>query len=220
MSNKQTIVDFGCKAGGTTKGLQQAGFYAIGVDKDPQPHYCGDEFVQADYTEMDIPAFVKRVGAVAVVGGPPCQFGSVLTPTHTRHLHPNLIPYVRKEFIKTGLPYVIENVAGSRAHLVNPLMLCGSMFNLEVWRHRYFENNFGLLMSPASCNHGYAPVLVSGSPRRKINGVVDRTEPTTQARRDAMGIDWMNRLELDEAIPPAYTRYIGLQLMNYLEKAA
>jgi DNA (cytosine-5)-methyltransferase 1 len=39
---------------------------------------------------------------------------------------------------------------------------------------------------------------------------------TIAAARDAMGIDWMTKNELNEAIPPAYTRFIGRQLLAYL----
>lgn len=177
-------------------GYHLAGYEVVGVDIRPQPHYPFT-FIQEDALTFPL------VGFDLIHASPPCQFASVLTAQH-RSKHPNLIPAIRERLQAEGRPYVIENVAGARAHLHNPVMLCGSMFGLDVWRHRYFETSFPLF-APACCNHSNVPVLVSGSPRR--NG--DRTEPTTQARRDAMGIQWMTRTELDQAIPPAYTRWIG-----------
>ena len=155
--------------------------------------------------------------------------------------HPDLIAPVRCLLIETGKPYVIENVGGARIELINPVMLCGTMFNLQtkhgsqLRRHRFFETNFQLGLTPP-CNHNKASAIgVYGggqNPNRKrvpsTIGVWGHAGGTstrdgliqfgTQDRRDAMGIEWMTGNELSEAIPPAYTEYIGKQLMNVLEK--
>jgi hypothetical protein len=102
----------------------------------------------------------------AIAGGPPCQFGSELTPISHRSKHPNLIPATRELMIASQKAYIIENVEGARGHLINPVMLCGSMFGLPIWRHRYFENNFNLFLSPA----GYIPAsarIAARSQKRK-----------------------------------------------------
>jgi DNA (cytosine-5)-methyltransferase 1 len=194
-------------------GLHRAGFEVVGVDIRPQPRYPF-EFHQGDALTFPLE------GYDLIWASPPCQFASVLTPVGYHGRHPNLIPAIRGRLRAAGVPYIIENVAGARAHLVNPVMLCGSMFGLQVWRHRFFETSFSLF-APASCNHSNIPVLVSGSPRRRNGaGVMDRTEPSTQQRRDAMDIQWMSRTELDEAIPPAYSQFLGKQVTEQLRRAA
>lgn len=111
---------------------------------------------------------------------------------------------------------MIENIEDARGLLRNPIKLCGSMFGLRVWRHRYFESPALQMVLTPPCNHSGIPILITGSPRR--NG--DRTEPSTQARRDAMDTQWMNRDEMDDAIPPMFTEFMGAQLMQYLKVAA
>lgn len=210
-NRKYRLLDLFCGAGGCTKGYQRAGFYVVGVDNRPQPHYCGDEFIQGDALE-----YVAAHGSEydAIHASPPCQRYSIYTPHKYRNNHPDLIAPIRGLLQLTGKPYAIENVGNARRLLVNPVLLCGSMFGLKVWRHRYFEIPFAPLILTLTCDHSYVPVCVTGSPRR--NG--DRTEPSTQERRDAMETQWMSRLEMDEAIPPAYTEFIGKQLMQYLRR--
>jgi DNA (cytosine-5)-methyltransferase 1 len=204
-------LDLFCGAGGAAVGLHRAGFEVVGVDIAPQPNYPF-KFRQADALTYPLDGYDLLWASC------PCQFGSVLTPLEHRQKHPNLIPIMRERMAATGIPYIIENVPGVRSHLVNPIMLCGSMFGLGVWRHRYFECPLLEGLLTPQCNHSNAPVLVSGSPRRKnAAGVVDRTEPSTEARREAMGIGWMTRAELDQAIPPAYSEYLGKQVMSYLQ---
>jgi DNA (cytosine-5)-methyltransferase 1 len=128
-------LDLFCKAGGATKGLQRAGYHVTGVDIEEQPRYCGDAFVRADATTFDVR------GYDFVWASPPCQ---AFTAYKRRAGHvaprPNLIPIVRELLQKASAATVIENVEG--APLENPFTLCGSMFGLDVRRHRIFESNF------------------------------------------------------------------------------
>lgn len=202
---KPKCLDLFCGAGGASMGLHRAGFDVTGVDIKPQPRYPF-RFIQGDALRPP----VRLEDFDLVWASPPCQRYSICTPAGYHERHPNLIDSVRTMLRPTRL-HVIENVAGARKVLRHPVKLCGSMFGLPVWRHRYFEANFDLgLTSP--CNHSFVPVLVSGSPRR--NG--DRTEPSTERRREAMETPWMTRLEMDEAIPPAYSEHIGRYAMMAL----
>lgn len=124
--------------------------------------------------------------------------------------HPDLIPPVRELLQRAGVPYVIENVMG--APLVNPVKLCGSQFGLKVRRHRLFETSFPV--TQPECDHKSQGRVVGvygntgGSSKR--DGI---TFGGVDSWRDAMGIDWMTAAELKEAIPPAYTAYIGQQFL-------
>jgi len=198
---KPRLLDLFCGAGGACRGYQEAGFYVVGVDIKPQPHYVGDEFYQADALEF---CAARGTEYDVIHASPPCQFASELTPVAFRGRHLNLIPQTRIALAATGQPYIIENVENGRRHLINPVMLCGSMFGLKVWRHRYFELSFPPRLVPP-CDHSGVPVLISGT-RRRDN---DRYEFSAQACREASGLNWMTRAEMDQAIPPAYTRYIG-----------
>jgi len=138
--------------------------------------------------------------------------------------HRDFIPQTRAMLIESGLPYVIENVPGSP--LINPIVLCGSSFGLRVRRHRLFESNIVLLGIP--CRHAEQgrPIDVSGTGGRRINRRPDDHGGNTnkprniQEARVAIGIDWMTRKELSQAIPPAYTNFIGKQLMEYINVRA
>jgi len=134
---------------------------------------------------------------------------------------PRLIEPVREMLIASGLPYVIENVDG--APLINPVVLCGTMFKgLRVLRHRLFEANFMIMVPP----HTKHPKVHTFDKRKshygKTNDMIDFVQVTgggncsIAAARDAMGIDWMTKNELNEAIPPAYTEFIGKQLLAHI----
>ena len=110
---KPVLFDLFCCAGGATKGYQQAGFYVVGVDIEPQPDYCGDEFIQADALTVDL------TRADAIHASPPCQGYS--TQTADRSKHRRLIPEVRDLLEAAGVPFVIENVEGARRELRNPV---------------------------------------------------------------------------------------------------
>ncbi len=161
--------------------------------------------------------------------------------------HPDLIAATRERLMAVGVPYVIENVENARRLLINPVKLCGTMFGLgtsngaQLRRHRYFECSFDLLFTPPCAHNAYAAVPVYGGgqngdyhhPRRApkrvpatigvwghAGGSSERdglVQFNTAARREAMGIDWMTGDELSESIPPAYTRWVGDQLMAHLK---
>lgn len=206
---KPTLLDLFSGAGGAAMGYYRAGFRVVGVDIAPMPHYPF-EFHQDDALE-----FCARYGKGfdAIHASPPCQRYSVCTPMAYRGNHPDLIEPTRKALLEIGKPFVIENVENARALLVNPIKLCGSMFGLGVWRHRYFEMWPRKFILTPPCNHSNIPVLISGSPRRNC----DRTESSSQERRDAADLQWMTRTEMDEAIPPAYTEFIGKHLIEVIK---
>lgn len=212
------ILDLFCCAGGVAMGYSRAGFEVVGVDIDPQPRFPF-EFIQADALTLDM-EFIKSFDAIHA--SPPCQSYSDLAKRNgNAHEWPRLVEPVREILTKSGKPFVIENVEG--APLINPIILCGTMFEgLRVLRHRLFESNFPLTTPP----HGKHPICHTFDKRKgqfgKTNEMTDFVSVTgggnctVMAARDAMGIDWMIKNELNEAIPPAYTEYIGKQLMSYI----
>lgn len=219
-------------------GFQRAGFYVVGVDNRRQPNYCGDEFVQADVLEW-MPLRFERRGSYgwtladfsAINASPPCQFGSTVTNRNRRRSaieHENLIPQTRALLQATTLPYVIENVEGSRKHLHEPTRICGSAFRDDLHRHRYFETNWAL-MAPA-CAHGRrraqfrsldSRMVKRGALASVIGNHGHLNYPGEfELRQEAMGIDWMTVQELAQAIPPDYTELIGHQLMQHVQARA
>ncbi len=209
---KPRLLDLFCGAGGAGMGYHRAGFDVVGVDIRPMPRYPF-EFHQADALE-----YLAEHGHEfdAIHASPPCQGYSGLN--FAAENYPKLIEPVRRLLKMSGKPYCIENVAGAKAELLNPLMLCGSMFGLRVQRHRLFECRPEIYFAPAPCNH-WLPVAPKGTwadDDKQFHYVHGHFVNQEYARR-AMGIDWMNRDELAEAIPPAYTEYIGAQLMNVLQ---
>lgn len=199
------------------KGYNDAGFEVVGVDIVPQPNYPY-EFHQAD-------AMTYRLDGFDVIhASPPCQRFSVgTTYPGAREKWPDLIAETRARLRETGLPYVIENVPN--APLESPVRLCGVMFGLNVIRHRNFESNV-LLVVPAHVPHARP---IQRPARDGTTRIVQRSqyaqvaghggESNSYAIADwqaAMGIDWMTRKELVEAIPPVYAEYLGKQLMEVL----
>ena len=121
-----------------------AGLHVTGVDIVFQPRYIGDRFIRGDVLTLD-PAFLRDFDFIWA--SPPCQALSAMKVLHNALPHLNLIPQTRELLKASGKPYVIENVEGARAHLINPIMLCGTMFDLgaegrELQRHRLFETSF------------------------------------------------------------------------------
>lgn len=218
--NKPILLDLFCGAGGCAKGYQQSGFYVVGVDIKPQPRYCGDEFEQADALEYLDTVNLSRFSALH--GSPLCQgFTQMLNwNEQIKNQYTNYIPALRERFQAAKLPYVIENVEGARAHLINPMMLCGNMFGLRVYRHRLFEVSPDVMV----LHHPHVKHRVKAARSSRIAQPDEFWCPVgnfgqkDDAQR-AMGIDWMKTTgskdrEIAQAIPPAYTRYIGYFLMQ------
>ncbi len=218
---KPRLLDLFCCAGGAGVGYSRAGFKVVGVDIKPQPSYPF-QFIQADALALDC-KFLASFDAIHA--SPPCQAYSDLAKRNgNADEWPRLIEPTRKMLARTGLPYIIENVDG--APLRNPIVLCGTMFpGLRVLRHRLFEANF-LILEPA---HGRHPKVHTFDKRKSHFGKTDDMRDFVQvtgggncsivAARDAMGIGWMTKNELNEAIPPAYTQWIGKQLLAHLSAA-
>ena len=223
------LLDLFCGAGGAAMGYYRAGFDVVGVDIKPQPRYPF-EFHLADALEY---CAAHGHEFDAIHASPPCQFASELRALHNGREYHNFIPDTRAALLGTGRPWVVENVEGAKRHLIEPIMLCGTMFNLgtdgaELWRHRLFELSGFFVFTP-DCKHKTDRVIgvYGGHGRdRRVITVVGHTggRSTRQAtngfdrnqRNEAMGIDWMTQAELSQAIPPAYTEYIGAQLMRAL----
>ncbi len=203
------LLDLFCGAGGAAVGYNRAGFDEIvGVDIKPQPRYPF-HFVQADALEF---CASFAAGFDAIHASPPCQAYSWAAKRWNVE-RVNLVPAARAALASLGKPFIIENVLG--APLGQAVMLCGTQFGLGVLRHRFFESNY-VLFSPARCDHlgtvrGGDFVTVAGHGGDNIKGRGSRA-----AKQHAMGIDWMNDHELNESIPPAYTEFLGQQLMALL----
>jgi hypothetical protein len=207
------LLDLFCGGGGAAMGYHRAGFDVLGVDINPQPNYPFP-FIQADAMTFPLDGFD------AIHASPPCQAYSMAGRLHpgSSANHPDLIAPTRERLRDTGLPYVIENVDG--APLNGSMVLCGSMFGLRIRKHRNFETNWPLpVLAPAGCDHRdlYDPYHGSGR--------------TTAKYQEAQGTPWLPGQggsgrargitgDVSHAIPPAYTEWIGRQLMASLERAA
>ena len=182
-------------------GYHRAGFEVVGVDINPQPHYPF-EFHQADALTYPLDGFDTYHAS------PPCQQFTVMqNVTKSQDKHPNLIPAIRERLKETKRLYVIENVL--KSPLDANLMLCGTHFGLNTQRHRYFECPWMPMTLIQPCNH----IGMYSKWRFKTHPEWCVGEKEQLAA--AMGIDWiMSRQEVREAIPPAYTEYIGKYLMQ------
>ena len=225
------LLDLFCGAGGCAVGYDRAGFEVVGVDIVPQPRFPF-EFHRADALDV-LSALVAGEGPLqgfdAIHASPPCQAYSVANNIHRRTDHPDLIAATRDALEATGLPYVIENVEGARKHMRSPVTICGLSVGVNVRRHRLFECNFPVMVPPCGDHRGDwllvfgHTVLERGHVVAKAKGggnVIRRKHTTTARGREAMGIDWMNRDELSDAIPPAYTEHIGSYLLAEVERRA
>jgi len=208
------LLDLFCGAGGAAVGYHRAGFDVVGVDIAPQPRYPFP-FIQADALQ-----YLKAHGAEydAIHASPPCQhYSRTGNMSHiNRQDSPDLIPTVRHLLERIGRPYIIENVTGSP---LSGVTLCGLMFDLRVFRHRIFESNV-LLMQPQHKSHrgyrigagGYCCLSGHGDGGR---GKVNKYHRRVSTWSLAVDIHWMTRSELCQAIPPAYTEYLGQQLIRF-----
>ena len=219
---KPRLLDLFCCAGGAARGYAEAGFDVFGVDIAPQPNYPYPMMVD-DAMRLPI-GFLRQFDAIHA--SPPCQgYSALAARTGAGDNWPKLIPDVRDLLADTGKPYVIENVEG--APLRDYVILCGTMFpGLRVIRHRLFESNFTIMPPPHVGSH---PLCHTLDKRKSHYGRTDEWvdfvqvngggNSSAEAARDAMGIPWMTKKELNEAIPPAYTSLVGTYLMEELGMA-
>lgn len=203
---KPKLLDLFCCQGGATKGLQKAGFYVVGVDINPQPRYCGDEFIQADAMEVSLDGFD------AYWASPPCQCYTMAGQQWRGEgrEYPDLVAPTRDRLKETGKPYIIENVIG--APLIDPIMLNGGMFGMNLRRRRLFECSFEnpvfLLPSEPPSNF-----RMSRKPRKHDPVVPVGHFSGVDRAKKVMGIDWMDQYGLTQAIPPAYSEFLGRQML-------
>ena len=213
---KPRLLDLFCGAGGAAMGYYRAGFEVVGVDINPQPYYPF-EFIQADALTFPLAGF-DAIHASCV-----CKADSPINAVN-KAVHPRQIPVMRERLIASGVPWVIENVP--QAALLYGIRLCGQMFGLPVIRHRDFESSH-LLWAPAHPKHTGRILGIFG------NNVWDYSKPANTPRRDgghrtgsataaegrvAMGTPWIRGHALSQAIPPAYTEWIGQQLLSVLSQ--
>jgi len=216
------LLDLFCCAGGAAVGYDRAGFAVTGVDTEPQPNFPFN-FVQADALNLDV-QFIARFDAIHA--SPPCQHYSDLAKRNgNADEWPDLVDATRAMLQATGKPWVIENVKG--APLRDPVVLCGTMFpGLRVIRHRLFESSFSIVQ-PDHIPYLEHPRCHTFDKRKSHYGntcewtdyvsVNGGGNCTLAAARDAMGIDWMTKREINEAIPPAYAEYVGRELKKHLK---
>jgi DNA (cytosine-5)-methyltransferase 1 len=211
------LLDLFCGAGGCSVGYHRAGFDVVGVDIAPQPNYPF-EFHQADALTFPLDGFD------AIHASPPCQHYSTVSGRSRkgqRAEYPDLVEPTRQRLEASGVPWVMENVIG--APLDQPLILCGSSFGLDVRRHRLFETGRWMVpLVPPCAHHWQKPRFRSLDSRQKtlasVIGVHGHSNYAGEfaLRCKAMGIDWMTPHELTQAIPPAYTQFIGGVLWDVL----
>lgn len=217
---KIKLLDLYCGAGGAGWGYHLAGFEVVGVDKFKQPEHPAEmKFIQAD--ALDILNDKKFCSQFDIIhASPVCKKYSITKSLNKGKKYPDEIPIVREKLKRIKKPYVIENVPG--APLQNYITLCGTMFGLQVIRHRLFECSFEIKKLPGQCtcdtqniythsHRGFSSfenganfITVAGNNYKADDG------------RKAMGIDWMTRTYLSQAIPPAYTEYIAKQFKKSL----
>lgn len=233
MTKKPRLLDLFCKAGGASMGYHWAGFDVTGVDVKPQPRYPFN-FIQADAI-----SFLEGLLASGEINqfdvihaSPPCQddsngrnYGGRKQSEPGRH--PQLIPPTLNLLRQFKGLWVLENVIGASHRLEYPLMICGTALGLRIQRHRLFQSNL-FLFSPGKCNHRPFDVSVRRQRAEYLLAYTDATTAKGQAVRrppscrvgtvrQAMEIEWMTLEELGEAIPPAYTKWIGDQLMEAIQ---
>jgi DNA (cytosine-5)-methyltransferase 1 len=213
---KPILLDLFCGAGGCAMGYYRAGFDVVGVDIKPQPHFHF-EFIQADALEYLATADLSRYAAIHA--SPPCQ-AFTLAGRQWRQdgrEYPDLVVPVRELLRASGKPYVIENVPG--APLLNPTVLNGAFFGMNLRRTRLFETSFQMpfILLPREEPSNFK---MGRKPRESDPVVPVGHFSGVQRARQVMEIDWMNQGELAQAIPPAYTEYIGKHLMEAIGELA
>lgn len=225
-ARRPRLLDLFCGEGGAGMGYARAGFDVVGVDCRPQPRYPF-RFVQGDAL-----AFLEAHGHEfdAIHASPPCQRYSILgNLTGSAERHPDLVGPVRALLRRIGRPWIMENVPG--APLQNAVMLCGEYFGLRVYRHRLFESSVVLLVPPHERHRGGSikadDIL---APNRRGRSRINPANPggmrclvghfgDVEDARAAIGMPWASQRGISQAIPPAYTEFLGAQLLAVVASA-
>lgn len=230
-------LDLFCCCGGISKGLTDAGFECTGVDI-TEGHNYPYEFIKSDVFDLDI-NYLKKFDLIHA--SPPCQFYIPVNKWRDNK-YPDLLGLTRELLLKTGKPFIIENVPG--APIRKDLTLCGEMFGLRVIRHRHFEiHGFTVLQPPhqkhkLSVMNGTGIGVWTGGVKPGFWGDKEKQQAFLKKRKDsyyacvaghggngysfkledwkaAMGIDWVdNKKHMTQMIPPKYSEYIGRFFKN------
>jgi DNA (cytosine-5)-methyltransferase 1 len=221
--SRPLLLDLFCCEGGAAMGYHRAGFDVIGVDIVPQPRY---PFPMVVADALTPPFDLSRFDVIHA--SPPCQLYTVANNIHGNTDHPDLVAPTRDLLRASGVSWIIENVPG--APLLSPVTICGQALGIGVKRHRLFESN--MMLFGTQCPKGHPgdwvsvfghTVLERGHVIGKAKGggnTIKRRHLGVERGRVAMDMHWASRGGLSEAIPPAYTEFIGRQLIDQLERAA
>lgn len=224
MSRPLALIVYSGQAG-EAGGYVRAGWDVICTDIEKQPR-CPFPFVRMAALDA-IAKYGHMVQLIA--GGPVCKAYSKTARIHAAG-HPEQIPETRAAMVATGKPYVIENVEDAGPELIDPVMLCGQTFGLRTYRHRLFESNIPLKrpapptpqVAPEACGFDHlSPLAKMGRPIKdgEFYHAVGNFSGVELVRRD-MGVPWMSREGINQCIPPAYSEYIGRQIMSQLLQAS
>lgn len=220
--DKPWLLDLFAGAGGAGEGYHRAGFHVVAVDLDPKPlrhnpheWYVGDALDVLDtlLSRGEWQGY-RLHDFQAIHASPPCQDASALHARYPDRVYPKLIEPTRERLVRSGIAWVIENVMPAKLHF--GITLCGGMFGLRTYRHRRFETSW-LCWQPMHPKH----TVLTSTRKRKADWdaglhVSVTGDVSSYIAREAMGIDWMTGNELSQAIPPAYTEWLGRQLLGIL----
>lgn len=225
------ILDLFCGAGGAAMGYHLAGFEVVGVDINPQPNYPF-QFIQADVIglltgESGHPDYDGWYAFDAIHASPPCQAKTTMSNRWRGYGgladdRVSLISRTRGLLRCTDLPWVIENVTGARPEMPNAVCVTGGPFGLRTHRPRLFEASFPL-EKPATKPRAVDPIGIYGPGAygqklwKRVDGSYQRRAASVEEAREVMEMPWADWREIAEAIPPAYTKWVGDQLMNHLK---